>query len=130
MCPPRFFHEARFTGCNNAYGKYCCSSTLKKTKPESANPQSNLRIPSAVHNALGWKEEDAKPAILGATLLFLIVAAFVLLKTIRDTSFLIKYPASTLAQYMALNTLISGAVAFLLLGLYKFISLRRLLQAA
>ena len=35
----------------------------------------------------------------------------------------------TLPQYMALNTIVSAVVAFLLLRLYKFISLRRLLQA-
>ena len=86
-------------------------------------------IPFTFFNALGWKEDDVKPALSGAMLLFSIVAAFVVLKTIRDASFLSSYPMRTLPQYMALNTVVSAVVAFLLLRLYKFISLRRLLQA-
>jgi AAA family ATP:ADP antiporter len=85
-------------------------------------------IAAFLRDALGWKETDAKPAVVNATLLFLIVAAFVVLKTIRDTSFLISYHVGALPQYMALNTLASALVAFLILRLYKILSLRHLFQ--
>ena len=85
-------------------------------------------IAAVLGNALGWEKTDAKPAVVNATLLFLIVAAFVVLKTIRDTSFLISYHIGALPQYMALNTLASALVAFLLLRLYNILSLRKLLQ--
>lgn len=71
-----------------------------------------------------------KPAIRGALLLFFIIAAFIVLKTIRDALFLSIYPARLLPRYMAWNTVVSSAVAFSLLHIYKFVSLRRLLQAA
>src|SRR5687767_1618353 len=87
------------------------------------------RIRTSVMNLFRWEEGDAEPALRGALLLFLIVAAFVVLKTIRDALFLSIYPARLLPQYMAINTVVSGVLAFGILRLYKKISLRRLLQA-
>src|SRR5687768_8030097 len=87
-------------------------------------------LKSTLLQFLRWEADDAKPAIRGAILLFLIVAAFVVLKTIRDAQFLSIYPARLLPRYMALNTVVSAILAFLLLQLYKRISLRHLLQGA
>ena len=87
-------------------------------------------LQSRMLSAFHWEEGDAKPAIRGALLLFLIVAAFVILKTLRDAQFLSIYPARLLPRYMAINTVVSAAVAFLLLRLYSFVSLPRLLQGA
>ena len=89
-----------------------------------------LRIKSSLQKIFQWEDGDTRPAIRSALLLFFIVAAFVVLKTIRDALFLSIYPARVLPQYMAWNTLVSAAVAFSLLAVYKFVSLRRLLQAA
>jgi ATP:ADP antiporter, AAA family len=88
------------------------------------------KIKSSLGKIFQWEDGDSKPAIRGAILLFFIVAAFVVLKTIRDSLFLSIYPARLLPRYMAWNTLVSTGVAFSLLAVYKVVSLRRLLQAA
>ena len=88
------------------------------------------KIQSLLRKIFQWEDGDSKPAIRGAILLFFIIAAFVVLKTIRDSLFLSIYPARLLPRYMAWNTVVSTGVAFSLLAIYKFVSLRRLLQAA
>ncbi len=92
--------------------------------------QEPQRIKSFFINLFHWEEGDAGPALRGALLLFFIVAAFVTLKTVRDALFLSIYPARVLPKYMAINTVVSGIIAFGILRLYKHISLRRILQAA
>jgi AAA family ATP:ADP antiporter len=88
------------------------------------------KVKSFLRKIFQWEDGDSRPAIRGAILLFFIIAAFVVLKTIRDALFLSIYPARLLPQYMAWNTVVSSGVAFSLLAVYKFVSLRRLLQAA
>jgi ATP:ADP antiporter, AAA family len=88
------------------------------------------RIRSSLLSLFRWEDGDAQPAVRGALLLFLIVAAFVVLKTLRDALFLSIYPARLLPKYMALNTVVSAVIAFGILRLYKRIPLRRVLQAS
>jgi AAA family ATP:ADP antiporter len=88
------------------------------------------KIASFLSRIFQWEDGDSRPAIRGAILLFFIIAAFVVLKTVRDALFLSIYPARLLPRYMAWNTVVSAGVAFSLLAVYKFVSLRRLLQAA
>lgn len=66
--------------------------------------------------------------ILTTSLLFLIVFAFVILKSARDALFLSHYSARSLPYFMALNTGVSAIAATVSIRLYKRVSLSRLAQ--
>jgi AAA family ATP:ADP antiporter len=77
----------------------------------------------------GGGDEDIRTAIRSAILLLLVVAGFVVLKTIRDATFLSHYSARVLPTYMAWNTVVSALCATALIRVYRYVALRRLLQA-
>lgn len=66
--------------------------------------------------------------ILSSALLFLIVFAFVILKSARDALFLSRYSSRSLPYFMAMNTAVSTAAAAISLRVYKWINLNKLVQ--
>ncbi len=72
-----------------------------------------------------WKAEERKTVILSAFLVFLIIAAFVVLKSARDALVLSKYPARTLPYFMVTTTLTAGLVVATYLRLYAALTLGR-----
>lgn len=71
---------------------------------------------------------EKRRLILSSSLLFLIVFAFVILKSARDALFLSHYSSRSLPYFMALNTAVGALAATAAIRLYKRISLKRLVQ--
>src|SRR6476661_7144790 len=82
------------------------------------------RFVRSFHNFFSGEDEDVRTGFRSAILLLLVVAGFVVLKTIRDATFLSRYSARVLPQYMAWNTVVSALCATALIRLYKHVPLR------
>jgi ATP:ADP antiporter, AAA family len=77
---------------------------------------------------LNLTDEERKIVFFSSLLLFLVTAAFVVLKTARDSLFLTHYSPRTLPYFMAFSTMAAAVSAALFLRLYKFFSLGRIMR--